>query len=385
LFAALAGALSVAPLPTAARVSAQAPPALPDDYALTNARIITAPGQVIANGTVVVRDGRITAVGAQAAIPASAIRLDFSGLTVYPGLIDAFSSLGLPTDAATQAQHAVAPLRNAADLYAPGAADLSAVRNAGFTTAAIGFDGGIFPGRTAVVNTGDPAHAVLRTPVAQQVALNRRRGAYPSTLMGAIAFIKQSFLDAQYALRVQKAWDRTGAGPRPDYSPAVRGLEPAASGELPVWFDASTQRDIGHVIDLAKYIGVADYTIVGAQEGWLAIDALKRAGRPVIVSLDFPSPASITGRSFELNVAPPEGKDSVTIRADSAAARTARGNAAALARAGITFAFSGDGIPAKDLRARVCRPLLPQRTCAGGRTGCRHHERNSTDHLERHD
>src|SRR5688572_16869549 len=85
------GAMSVVP------ASAQAPPTPPDHYALTNVRIVTAPGRVIPNGTVVVRDGRITAVGPQAAIPATAIRLDLAGMTVYPGLIDAATSLGLPT------------------------------------------------------------------------------------------------------------------------------------------------------------------------------------------------------------------------------------------------------------------------------------------------
>ena len=59
------------------------------DYALTNVRIVTAPGRVIERGTVVTRDGRIAAVGANVQVPAGVVRMDLAGHTVYPGLIDA--------------------------------------------------------------------------------------------------------------------------------------------------------------------------------------------------------------------------------------------------------------------------------------------------------
>src|SRR6185503_11672848 len=67
------------------------------DYALTNVRIVTAPGKVIERGTVVTHDGRISAVGAQVNIPAGVVRLDLTGHTVFPGLIDAATSIGLPS------------------------------------------------------------------------------------------------------------------------------------------------------------------------------------------------------------------------------------------------------------------------------------------------
>src|SRR5688572_24620619 len=77
-------------------VRAQVGTAPPNSYALTNARIVTAPGRVIERGTVVIRDGRIAAVGADVSAPADVQRIDLNGLTVYPGLIDAANHLGLP-------------------------------------------------------------------------------------------------------------------------------------------------------------------------------------------------------------------------------------------------------------------------------------------------
>ncbi len=65
-------------------------------YALVNARIVVSPGNVIANGTVVIRDGRIVDVGAGIDAPADAVRLDLAGKTIYAGLVDAASNVGLP-------------------------------------------------------------------------------------------------------------------------------------------------------------------------------------------------------------------------------------------------------------------------------------------------
>jgi len=83
--AALASAVGQSP----GRGVAPAPPDV--DYALTNVRIVTAPGKVIEKGTVLTHDGRIAAVGATVNIPAGVVRMDLSGHTVYPGLIDAES------------------------------------------------------------------------------------------------------------------------------------------------------------------------------------------------------------------------------------------------------------------------------------------------------
>ena len=103
--AAFAAALAQSPGPGG-------PAAAPvSDYALTNVRIVTAPGKVIERGTIVTHDGRISAVGAQVNIPAGVVRMDLAGHTVYPGLIDAATSIGLPSP--TRALPAAAPVATA--------------------------------------------------------------------------------------------------------------------------------------------------------------------------------------------------------------------------------------------------------------------------------
>src|SRR3970282_2270337 len=104
---AFATALAQVPSPSAS------PPPVRADYALINVRIVTAPGRVIERGTVLTRDGRVAAVGAQVPIPAGVVQMDLSGHTVYPGLIDAATSIGLPSP--------TRPLPPAADAAAPDA------------------------------------------------------------------------------------------------------------------------------------------------------------------------------------------------------------------------------------------------------------------------
>src|SRR5690349_3944490 len=73
------------------------PGAISADYALTNVRIVAAPGRVIDRGTVLIRNGRIAAVGPQVTVPGGVVTMDLSGHSVYPGLIDAATNIGLPS------------------------------------------------------------------------------------------------------------------------------------------------------------------------------------------------------------------------------------------------------------------------------------------------
>src|SRR5258705_9615852 len=67
-----------------------------DTYAITNTRIVSVSGPVVERGVVVIRNGLIVAVGANVSAPSDARIVDGTGLTVYPGLIDSYTSLGLP-------------------------------------------------------------------------------------------------------------------------------------------------------------------------------------------------------------------------------------------------------------------------------------------------
>lgn len=344
-------------------------------FALINARIVVAPGEVIERGTVVIRDGRIREVGSRVRAPAGAVEIDLSGMTVYPGLVEIASSVGLPAVSGrggrrgggggarpgprrpdAPAPPGIQPARLASDAFTPGESDMEMLRRAGITTVGLAFQGGLFPGQTSAVSTGAGAvrAQVLRTPVAFQIALNGTRGGYPSTLMGALAYVEQSFEDARYDMRVRAAFERDPtSAPRPTFDPEHQALEPVVDGRMPVWIAASRERDFPRVASLAARIGVQDFVFLGGQEGYRAIDFLTNAGRPVIVSLNYPNPNQVTGRALAYHIAPISGDDVLDEEADSTVARDLRGNAAALAGAGVVIALSSQGGDVSDLREMV--------------------------------
>ena len=355
-------------------------PVAKSDYALTNVRIVAAPGRVIERGTVVFVGGRISAVGANVPIPAGVVRMDLAGHTVYPGLIDAATSIGLPnpmrplptpageTTAAAPGRGgggggrgAGQPLgrggpagppvvlpeieadAEAADMFQPTEAELKAMRAGGVTTVGLVFNGGIFPGRVGAALTGtrENSNLALRPSAAQQVAFGTKRGGeYPGTGIGSVAFIRQAYLDAQYEARVEKAFKAGTPGARPTNDPFARALVPAATNAIPSWFVATNERQIVRVADIATEMELKNPVVVGTQEGWRAIPALKRMGATAVVSLMFPNPDQVTGRVFKAIGLGKSGTAPAITAADTA---EVRGNAAALVKAGVPVALASYG------------------------------------------
>lgn len=354
------------------------------DYALTNVRIVVAPGKVIEKGTVITHDGRIAAVGATVAIPAGAVKLDLTGHTVYAGLIDAATSIGLPSPsralpAAADASAAAAGGRGgrggaaavaggrgqplggaaapqppvvlpeidagaeAAEMFAPTNDQLKAFRAGGVTTVGLVFDGGIFPGRVGAALTGAQAGGSLslRAAAGQDVAFGSKRGgAYPATGIGVVAYIRQAYLDAQYEARLDKAFKAGVPAARPSNDPMRRAMMSAAMNEMSSWFVASTERQIARVAEIAKELGLKSPVVVGSQEGWRSAAVLKASGATAVVSLQWPSPDSITGREF---LAVGSGKTGKAPSATAADSNEVRANAAALTKAGVPVALASYG------------------------------------------
>jgi imidazolonepropionase-like amidohydrolase len=196
-----------------------------DTYAITNARIVTVSGPVIEHGTIVIRDGLISLIRAAVKAPADARIIDGTGLTVYPGLLDSYTNLGMPqpspspargggsAGAGNSSQQALSsnisspnstqppglqPEVLAANLLQTGAEQFEAARNAGITTALVAPREGILMGQSALINlAGDTAQQmILRTPVALSIGFTPlRTGSYPASLMGVFSALRQMLLD----------------------------------------------------------------------------------------------------------------------------------------------------------------------------------------------
>jgi len=340
----------------------------PDTFAIKDAQIVTGTGKTIAKGTVVFRRGLITDVGEGVRIPADARVIDGAGTTVYPGLIDGYTSLGLAAPAQAQTptggggrQAAIAaaaagaqpspearlgdPSLAAADQVKPGTA-LEDARSVGVTSALSSPRQGIFAGQSALINLAgeDASKLVLRSPVALTVQFSAGGGfggGYPSSLMGTVAYIRQTFYDAIHYRDEVERYSRVKRGvARPEHEKKLAALQPALKGDLPVLFVANTDLDIRRALMIADEFKLKPI-IAGALYGYRVADVLKAKNVPVILSVDFPK------RAADL----PDDEDE-TLRVLRQRAEAPKG-AAKLAQAGVKFAFTSGSLRPQDFIANV--------------------------------
>lgn len=292
---------------------AQRPAETIDTYAITNARIVTVAGANIERGTIVIRDGLIVAIGATTVAPADARVIDGTGLTVYPGLIDSNTSLGMPAPApsparggraagATEQQAAVSSRNSmqpvglqpeilAIDFIRPGGDQIEAARSAGFTSALSAPREGILIGQSALINLAGetPQEMVVRSPVALHVGFTPLRGGgYPASLMGVFSALRQMLLDAGRLRDANQIYDRNPRGVRrPVEDKSLVALFPVLTREMPVVMYADSEREIRRALDLAREFNLR-VIIAGGLESWKVTDRLREGNVPVLLSLNFP-------------------------------------------------------------------------------------------------
>jgi imidazolonepropionase-like amidohydrolase len=347
-----------------------------DTYAITNARIVTVSGAVIEKGTLVIRDGLITAVGANATVPADARVIDGSGLTVYPGLIDANTSLAIPEPApaaspaggqggggflANLLRPPTAPATNstqpaglqpeilAEDLIRTGGDPVEVARSAGITTALTAPRTGIWMGQSALINlAGDTTQQmIVRSPVAMHVGFTPLRGGYPGSLLGVFAALRQTMLDAQRYREAQRIYDQSPRGlRRPSQDRSLEALLPVLDGRIPVVMYADTEREIQRALDLASEFKLK-VMIAGGRESWKLADRLQKENVPVLLSLNFPKRTTAA-----LPEADPE---SLRVLRERVAAPKTAGK---LASAKVRFAFQSGGVtPITDFVANAAKAI----------------------------
>lgn len=361
----------------------------PSTYAITNAKLVPVSAPVIDKGTIVIRDGLIVALGANVAVPADARVIDGTGLTVYPGLFDAFGTIGLASaapaggggrgggggGAAAPAAPAapsrrgngttadqprgVEPEVSAADQVKLDEDALDGPRSAGIATALTVPGGGVFQGQSALINLGGASAAamIVRPNVAQHIAFSSGRGfggsgGYPGSLMGVFAVLRQELLDAQRYRDLKAAYTKNPKNmQRVEFDPSLESLLPALAGQQPVVMVANSQREIERALDLAKEYGL-HVIIAGGSEAYLLASRLKAENVPVLLSINFP----------RRTVAPSPDADPEPIRLLRERVEAPKGPGR-LAAAGVKFAFQSGGITTwSDFNANV------QRAVEGGLT-----------------
>lgn len=271
-----------------------APPALAETIAIVGGRVHTvADAEPIDGGTVLIRDGRIVAVGKQLAIPPDARRIDATGRIVTPGLFDAFSQIGLmDVEGIAQANDTSAP---GADFSAaldmefavnPAAAAIPVTRIEGVTRVMVtpSTSGSLFGGFGALVGLGDSGNPVFASRAFQLVDLGEKGAAAAGGSRGA------SFVSFRNALEEARAYTANrGLYARGGFREALtnrldtEALAPVVAGAVPVVVRVDRAQDIRAVLGLVRDFPQLRLILAGVAEGWRVADAIARARVPVIV------------------------------------------------------------------------------------------------------
>ncbi len=286
-------------------------------FAIVGARIVTVSGAVIENGTVVIQNGKITAVGAGAAIPSGAERIDGKGLSVFPGMIDASTNMGLVeigqgANATVDVQEVGNYNANAKaiDGINPHTSHINVTRVDGVLTVSSEPSGGIVSGQTAVINlNGSTQMEMAVVPTAallvnfprvtggggfggfggggggQQADFNeliRRRDT-------AVEDLKKMFREVERYAKMTEAYARDKSLPMPATNRGMDAMIPYVRGQKPIHFTAERERDIRAVAKFVAEMKVKG-VIVGGQDAWKAADDLKKNNISVIYTNVFSLP-----------------------------------------------------------------------------------------------
>ena len=280
----------------------------PTVHAFIKGRIVQAPGKTLENASLVIRDGIISSVGS-ASIPQDARVWDMKGMTIYPGLIDAYSEYGLPkpsqalqagtrprqpqpveTRGAASWTDAIMSQQNVAELFLPDEKAAEKLRSQGFTTALIVPTKGNLKGTSALVNLGDrkPNDVILRTGVAHHVRLSvePRRETYPTSLMGVIALVRQTLLDAEWYQKALEAYRKKPSLQRPETNESLAALKDVPRGAMPVVIETSDDLDFLRAQAIGKEFGL-NLIVLGSGYEYRLLQAIAATQRDVILPLNF--------------------------------------------------------------------------------------------------
>ena len=305
-------------LPYALQAQVTYPPAAPSDtrdgaYAFTNATIFTDYKTRIDSATLVIRKGKVEACGRNATVPKDAVTVDCSGKTIYPAFIDIYAmGYGLPAPkpegvapqqrpqqysnkkGAFAWNEALKPEFNAGEAFAddPKAAD--EWRKIGFGALLTHRADGIARGTGALVALSDAReHETLLLPRASN-HLSFRKGTstqdYPSSLMGCIALLRQTYLDAD--------WYRT-TGFKEEKNLSLEAWNTLQG--LPQIFEADDKLDILRIARLGQEFNKT-YLVKTAGDEYQRLDAVKATGQSLIVPLNFPEPSDVSDPYDALNI-----------------------------------------------------------------------------------
>ena len=260
--------------------------------AITGGKVYPVSGPAIDNGTVLVRDGKIVAVGVNIAVPNDATRIDATGKWVTPGLIDALTGLGVSeigqvqatVDRSARGDSGVAASFPVWEGINPASSMFPPARNDGITSVVVVPTGGLVAGQAALIDLvpGTLSDMLDKAPVALVAQFGDPRSGGSGARGEQYARLKELLDDARTYARRRSDFDRAQTRPFAARRADLEALVPVVEGRLPLIVNADQASDIDAVLRLAGETSVK-VIIAGGAESWTLANRLVSANVPVLV------------------------------------------------------------------------------------------------------
>lgn len=336
-------------------------------FYISNATVIQSPDKQMENASIIIRDGIISEIGKSIKVPFDAQVIDADSMYVYPGFINAATHTGYK-DPETKVEKAkdpgnptfqqagITPDISLRDVY-DSKDGLKGLREVGYGYAQVFPQGKMLPGKGSILTTGtgDFSHNVLKEDVAVLAQMKSSRGVYPNTVLGLMTRFRELFKNAALLAKDKRKYALNPQGlKRPVEHREMEALMASAQGKQPVYFNATSIKNILRAIKLKNELGL-NMTLVGLQNSTPILSKIKQSGCPVVVSLKLPKE--------------PKAPDSTKATAEEKklyarqkeAYMSAINQAQSFVKSGVPISFSSigtkDGDIVKNLRKMVANGL----------------------------
>ena len=284
-------------------------------YAIKNVNIVQKPGQLIALGTVIIKNGLIQEVGKDVKIPSDAKVISADSMYVYAGFIDGLSHTGIARPEPAQGQGGggqgrpgqaqqtavdvgnppnevagILPERQVKDVLNPKDKSIEELRKAGFATAHVVPRGNMLPGTGAIVllHGDSPDKMILRNQTSFFSQLTGAGRVYPSTVIGVMSKWRELYKRAEQAKAHEAMYAKNPAGmARPNTDRSLQAFYPVLEKKQPVFFAASDLKSMHRVLVLQNELQFS-LVLANIQQGWDLADMVKTKNVPVLLALELP-------------------------------------------------------------------------------------------------
>ena len=272
-------------------------------YAFANATIFKDYQTKLKNATLLIQNGRVVSVGTSVKIPKNAIQIDLQGQYIYPSFIDLYSDYGITLknqkkphygarpvmlskkQGAYHWNEAIHPEIDAVNYFSPDEKSAKELRNIGFGTVLTHNDDGIARGTGSLVllSNGNENDIIIDDKASSNYSFKKGSSSQdnPGSQMGAIALLRQTYLDAEWYKNQQQ---------KEEINLSLEAWN--EQQKLPQIFEVSDKLEVLRANNIAQEFG-RKYIVKGVGDEYQRLDDIKRTGSKLIIPMNFPKPYDV--------------------------------------------------------------------------------------------